>query len=275
MGLSRAREASAYGHPVGESSKLRSGWLVVAAIAGLSGAGIFVFSMQEQATSTIYRAPSPAVATGALPTVSAAVQSMPASPTAMPSLTPPSRTSVPPSPLAGASPAPVAATAPAPDPAVTVAPQPAPAPIAPAAPASIPTFTECPSTGQVQMRLTSLAVVPSPLQINGAVGLDFSGVFENASDVPVYVERSELFAYAGEKPQPGLASGITFYDGGLVPAHGALVFKLRTMVQGGGYSPGGANWQVAGNAGNVLYSPRDRNVSGYCGPVFVGKALPG
>lgn len=125
------------------------------------------------------------------------------------------------------------------------------------------------------MRLTSLAVVPSPVQIYGAVGLDFSGVFENASDVTVHVDPSDLFAYAGEKPQPGLATGITFYDGGPVPAHGTLVFKLRTIVQPGGYSPGGANWQVAGNSGDVRYSPQDRDGSGYCGPVSVGKALPG
>lgn len=125
------------------------------------------------------------------------------------------------------------------------------------------------------MRLTSVGVAPSPLQIIGAVGLDFSGVFENTSDVPVYVERSELFAYAGEKPQPGLAVDVTFFEGGPVPARGTLAFKLRTVVEASGAPAHGVQWQVAGNSGSVLYSPRDKAVIGWCGPVSVGRALTG
>lgn len=250
--------------------KLRIGWIVAACLAALIvAAGVFVLPVLLPDKPTAYRA-APADAGASSPAREPTVAPVPAD---APLPAPPSRTFTP-----AAAPSLPAPVSPPETPATRIAVQPSPPTNVPARgtapqPGSPPAFPECPVPGQVQMRLTAVNVVPAPLAISGARGLDFQGVFENAADVPVYIQRGELFVYSGQPPQPGLATKVTFFNGGPVPAHGTLPFTLDTVTDFGSGTPG-LQWHVRDNGTTVQALVAAPSGAGYsCGPVAEGSAL--
>lgn len=267
-GLFRARgPPGAYDLIVSQAWKLRIGWIVVACLAALIvAAGVFVLPVLLPDKPTSYRAETAGAAVSVPvpePTVATRPTAPPSTQTSAPAAAP-----LPPPPLAAPETAVPRITErplpPANVPARVTAPQPSPAPALPV----------CPIPSQVTMRLTSVSVVASPLAIYGAAGLDFMGVFENTSDVPVYIQRGELFAYTGRPPQSGLATKVTFFEGGGVPAHGALTFNLDTIVDSNGGVSRGLTWHVADNSRTVQYMVATPTGASYtCGQATEGRPL--
>lgn len=62
-------------------------------------------------------------------------------------------------------------------------------------------------------------------------------------------------------------------NGGTLPAHSTLAFKLYPIMDAGGGSANGLQWHVADNYGDVQYSLADSAGGADCGPVPEGKAL--